>query len=144
MNVPANLLLFRPLRDKLGLRKVEFAATDGPGLSRDAFRLIHAIGVSLRQTCFMAETGVIACQGKNEIDFETVGRPILGTEVRIGDKDELLVRSDWLFSGDAPNVQKAAEVLADGWYHTGDKARINEKGHIIILKQNQAEKAERA
>ena len=137
-------LLFRTLKDKLGLSKVRVAATDGPGLSQDAFRLLHAIGIELSQTYANDEIGIVACQGENEIDFETVGRPILGTEVRIGDKDELLVRSDWLFSGDAPNVQKAAEVLADGWYHTGDKARINEKGHIIILKQNQAEKAERA
>jgi long-chain acyl-CoA synthetase len=139
-----NPLPFRTLKDKPGLSKVRVAATDGPGLSQDAFRLLHTIGIELRQTYANDEIGMIACQGENEINFETVGRPILGTEVRITDKDELLVRSDWIFSGDAANVQKAAEVLADGWYHTGDKARINEKGHIIILKQNQAEKAERA
>jgi long-chain acyl-CoA synthetase len=136
-------LLFRTLKDQLGLSKVRVALTD-TGLSQDAYRLVHAIGVELRQTYANDEIGIIACQGENEIEFATVGRPIVGMEVRIGDKDELLVRSDWLFSGDAANVQKAAEVLADGWYHTGDKARINEKGHIIILKQNQAEKAERA
>ena len=133
MNLPANLLLFGPLKDKLGLRKVRIAVTDA-GLYEEAFRLMHAIGIELRQTYTNAEIGMIACQGDNEIDFETVGRPILGIEVRIGDKDELLVRSDWIFSGDATNVKKAAEVLADGWYHTGDKAKITEKGQIAILK----------
>ena len=142
MNLPANVLLFRPLKDKLRLRKVRIAATDA-GLSQDAFRLIHAIGVELRQIYANDEIGMIACQGENDIDFATVGRPIAGMEVRITGKDELLVRSDWLFSGDASNVQKAAEVLADGWYHTGDKARITEKGHITILSPEQEEKAER-
>ena len=136
-------LLFRTLKDKLGLSKVRVAATDA-GLSPDAFRLLHAIEVELRQTYANAEIGMIACQGENDIDFETVGRPILGIEVRITDKDELLVRSDWLFSGDATNVQKGAEVLIDGWYHTGDKARITEKGQIAIMKPSEQEKAERA
>ena len=131
MNLPANLLFSRPLRDKLGLRKVKFAATDGPGLSQDAFRLIHAIGVSLRQTYFMAETGVIACQGENEIDFATVGRPTLNTEVRIADKDELLVRSNALFSGYDHGPAETAEVLVDGWFRTGDTARITEKGATL-------------
>ena len=142
-NIPANVLLFRPLKDKLGLRKVRFAATDGPGLSRDAFRLLHDVGVELRQTCFMAETGVIACQGENEIDFETVGRPISGTEVRIANNGELLVRSDTMFSGYDHNPAETAEVLVDGWFHTGDTARINEKGQLIVLKRKEEEKAER-
>ena len=141
MNLPANLLFSRPLRDKLGLRNVKFAATDGPGLSRDAFRLIHAVGVELRQTCFMAETGVIACQGENEIDFETVGRPILGTEVRIADKDELLVRSSALFSG---YDHDPTEVLVDGWFRTGETARITEKGHLAILNRKEEAKVARA
>jgi long-chain acyl-CoA synthetase len=136
MNLPANLLFSRPLRDKQGLRKVKFAATDGPSLSRDAFRLIHAIGVELRQTCFMAETGVIACQGENEIDFETVGRPILGTEVRIAEKDELLVRSSALFSGYDHGPAENAEVLVDGWFRTGGTARITEKGQLVVLNRN--------
>jgi long-chain acyl-CoA synthetase len=118
------------------LRKVKFAATDGPSLSRDAFRLIHAIGVELRQTCFMAETGVIACQGENEIDFETVGRPILGTEVRIAEKDELLVRSSALFSGYDHGPAENAEVLVDGWFRTGGTARITEKGQLVVLNRN--------
>ena len=130
-------LLSRPLKDKLGLSKVRVAATDGPGLSQDAFRLIHTIGVELRQIYANDEIGMIACRGENDIDFATVGRPIAGMEVRIGDKDELLVRSDWIFSGDARNVQKAAEVMSDGWYHTGDTARINEKGQLTVLKRNQ-------
>jgi long-chain acyl-CoA synthetase len=92
----------------------------------------------------MAETGVIACQGENEIDFETVGRPILGTEVRIAEKDELLVRSSALFSGYDHGPAEIAEVLVDGWFRTGDTARITEKGQLAILNRKEEAKAERA
>jgi long-chain acyl-CoA synthetase len=92
-------LLFSPLKDKLGLSKVRFAVTGSSVLSLDTFRLIHAIGIELRQTYASTEAGLISSHAKGEIHFESVGRPALDTEVRITDEGELLVRSDSMFSG---------------------------------------------
>jgi len=91
----------------------------------------------------MAETGVIACQGENEIDFETVGRPISGTEVRIANNGELLVRSSALFSGYNHIPAETAGVLVDGWFRTGDTARITGKAELIILNRKEEAKAYR-
>jgi long-chain acyl-CoA synthetase len=131
--IPSYYLLFRPLKDKLGLSNVRFAVTGGSVLSLDTFRLIHAIGVELRQNYASTEAGLISSHGKGEIDFESVGRPAVNTEVRITNGGELLVRSDSMFSGYHDNPKKTTEVLIDGWCHTGDAVNINEQGHLIFL-----------
>jgi long-chain acyl-CoA synthetase len=130
---PAYYLLFRPLKDKLGLSNVRFAVTGSSVLSLDTFRLIHAIGIELRQNYASTEAGLISSHGKGEIDFASVGRPALNTEVRVMNSGELYVRSNSMFSGYHHDPKKTAEVLIDGWLHTGDAVNINEQGHLIFL-----------
>jgi len=129
----AYLLLFRPLKDRLGLSKVRFAVTGSSVLSLDTFRLIHAIGVELRQCYASTEAGLISSHGKGEIKFESVGRPALGTSLRITKEGELLVNSDCMFTGYHKNPEKTAVTLIDGWCHTGDAVNINEQGHLIFM-----------
>jgi long-chain acyl-CoA synthetase len=129
----AYLLVFRPLKDKLGLSKVRFAVTGSSVLSLDTFRLIHAIGIELRQNYGSTEAGFISSHGKGEIAFESVGRPALSTEVRITDEGELLVRSDCMFRGYHKDPQKTAATLIDGWCHTGDAVNIDDRGHMIFM-----------
>jgi long-chain acyl-CoA synthetase len=126
-------LLFTPLKDKLGLSKVRFAVTGSSVLSLDTFRLIHAIGIELRQTYASTEAGLISSHSKGEIDFASVGRPALDTEVRISDAGELLVKSNSMFSGYYKDPEKTKVVLVDGWCHTGDAVNIDGKGHLIFL-----------
>jgi len=129
----AHVIVFRPLKDKLGLSKVRFAVTGSSVLSLDTFRLIHAIGIELRQNYGSTEAGFICSHGKGEIMFESVGRPALNTEVRITDEGELLVRSDCMFGGYHKDPQKTAATLIEGWCHTGDAVNINDKGHMIFM-----------
>jgi len=129
----AYLALFRPLKDRLGLSKVRFAVTGSSVLSLDTFRLIHAIGVELRQCYASTEAGLISSHGKGEIKFESVGRPALGTSLRITDEGELLVTSDCMFTGYHKDTEKTAVTLMDGWCHTGDAVNINDDGHLIFM-----------
>ncbi len=126
-------LLFRPLKDKLGLSEVRSAVTGSSVLSLDTFRLIHAIGIELRQNYASTEAGYISSHDREEIRFESIGRPAAGAEVRIADNGELLVRSESMFSGYHNDPAKTAAVLIDGWCHTGDAVNIDGKGHLIFL-----------
>jgi len=125
--------LFRALKDRLGLSNVKFAVTGSSVLSLDTFRLIHAIGIELRQNYGTTEAGFISSHGKGEIHFESIGRPTLGTEVRVTDEGELLVRSDCMFSEYHGDPEKTASVLIDGWCHTADAVHIDEGGHLIFM-----------
>ena len=129
----AYLLLFRALKDQLGLSRVRFAVTGSSVLSLDTFRLIHAIGIELRQNYGSTEAGLISSHGEGEIKFESVGRPALGTEVRITDEGELLVRNNSLFNGYHKDSQKTVETLVDGWCRTGDAVNIDEDGHLLFI-----------
>jgi long-chain acyl-CoA synthetase len=129
----AYLALFRPLKDRLGLSKVRFAVTGSSVLSLDTFRLIHAIGVELRQCYASTEAGLISSHSRGEIKFESVGRPALGTSLRITDEGELLVKSDCMFTGYHKNEEKTKETLINGWCHTGDAVNINDDGHLIFM-----------
>jgi long-chain acyl-CoA synthetase len=129
----AYLALFRPLKDRLGLSKVRFAVTGSSVLSLDTFRLIHAIGVELRQCYASTEAGLISSHGKGEIKFESVGRPALGTSLRITKDGELLVTSDCMFTGYHKDKEKTKITLKDGWCHTGDSVNLNEQGHVIFM-----------
>ena len=129
----AYLLLFRALKDQLGLSKVKFAVTGSSVLSLDTFRLIHAIGIELRQNYGSTEAGLISSHGKGEIKFESVGRPALGTEVRITDEGELLVRNSCLFNGYHKDSGKTTETLVDGWCHTADTVNVDGDGHLLFI-----------
>ncbi len=129
----ANAALLRPLKDKLGLSHARFGVTGSSVLSLDSFRFIHAIGLELRQSYASTEAGFISCHGKGEIDFQSVGRPAPGVEVRLTDEGELWVKSDCIFSGYHQDPEKTAAVLVNGWCRTGDAVHINEEGHLIFL-----------
>ena len=129
----ANLMLFHPLKDKLGLSRVRFAVTGSSVLSLDTFRFIHAIGVSLRQNYASTESGYISSHSEGDIRFESVGRPARGVEVRLMDSGELWVRSDCMFSGYYNNPEKTRQVLYNGWCRTGDAVNIDQHGHVLFL-----------
>ena len=129
----ANLFLFRPLKEKLGLSKVRFVVTGSSGLSLDTLRLIRAIGIEPRQVYASTEAGLIACHARGETDFGSAGRPAVNAEVRVSDGGELLVRSQSMFDGYLKDPERTAAVLIDGWYHTGDGVSINDTGHLVLL-----------
>jgi long-chain acyl-CoA synthetase len=129
----SDYLLFRPLKDKLGLSEVKYAVTGSSVLSLDTFRLIHAIGIELRQSYASTEAGFISSHTEGEVDFQSVGRPALGVEVRITGSGELLVRSDCTFKEYYKDPVKTKGVMINGWCHSGDAVNINDGGHLIFM-----------
>jgi long-chain acyl-CoA synthetase len=125
--------LFRPLKDRLGLSKIRFAVTGSSVLSLDTFKLLHALGIELRQVYASTEAGFISSHSNGEVKFETVGRPALGTEVRLTDEGELLIRSNCMFNGYLKNEKKTAETFVNGWCHTNDAVNIDDEGHLVFL-----------
>jgi long-chain acyl-CoA synthetase len=112
---------------------VRFAVTGSSVLSLDTFRLLHGLGIELRQVYASTEAGFISSHSNGEVKFETVGRPALGTEVRLTDEGELLVRSNCMFIGYLKNEKKTAETFVNGWCHTNDAVNIDDEGHLVFM-----------
>ena len=132
LNQLAYWLLFRPLKDKVGLNNLKAAITGSSALSLDTFKLIHGLGIPLRQAYAGTEGGFISGH-KEVIDFETIGPPVKGTEIKVTDRGEAAVRSDCIFSGYFKDPDKTKECLKDGWFYTGDALNITGDGHLVFL-----------
>jgi long-chain acyl-CoA synthetase len=62
-----------------------------------------------------------------------MGRPLPGVGLKISEEGEILWKGDGIFLGYYKDPQKTAEVLVDGWWHSGDAGYLDEDGHIIYL-----------
>ena len=129
-------LLFWPLLDKLVAGKImdklggklRIAICGGAPLSADVGKTFVGLGLNLLQGYGMTESSpVISVNLTENNDPLSVGPPLPDVEVRIGENDELLARSPGVMQGYWNNPEaSAAMVDADGWLHTGDKARLED------------------
>jgi long-chain acyl-CoA synthetase len=117
---------------KLGGR-LRMAVSGGAALSTPVARTFIGLGVPILQGYGLTETSpVISVNVLEDNDPGSVGIPLNGVEVRVGENEELLVKTPGMMLGYWNNHAATAEVIdADGWLHTGDQARI-ENGHIYI------------
>ena len=130
----AHWALLRALKDRLGFTNLRSASTGGAALGPDVFRFFHAMGVPLKQIYGQTEISGISCIHRDgDIQFHTVGKPIPGTEVQISAKGEILSKSAAVFPGYYKNEGATAEVLEDGWLHSGDAGYLTEDGHLVVI-----------
>jgi long-chain acyl-CoA synthetase len=125
--------LFRSLKKSLGLSKARICYSTGALLSPEAFRFFHALNIPLKNLYFSTEGGPLTGTGKNNICLETVGMVLEGVEVRISEQGELLYRQAGNFVEYYRDPQKTAEVLPEGWFHSGDSGFIREDGHLVFI-----------
>jgi long-chain acyl-CoA synthetase len=125
-------LVGKPVRDRFGGR-LRAAVTGGAALAPEVARPFLALGVPLLQGYGMTESApVIACNTPEDNDPASVGRPVGGVSVRIGDRDELLARGENVMKGYWQRPQDTALALdQDGWLHTGDQAQLK-NGRVYI------------
>ena len=105
----------------------------GAALSTPVAKVFMGLGLNLIQGYGMTESApVVAANRPERNDPTSVGLPLDGIEVRIGDNDELQVNSDGVMLGYWNNHKATREVMTrDGWLRTGDKARL-EDGFVYI------------
>ena len=127
-----NRLVAAKVTEKLGGR-LRLAVSGGAALSLPVAKTFIGLGVPILQGYGLTETSpVISVNVPDDNLPDSVGVPLKGVEVRIGEHDELLARSPGLMMGYWNNHVATREMIdAEGWLHTGDQARI-ENGHIYI------------
>ena len=125
-----DILVYSPLRDKLGLIKTKYPATGSAFLSPDFFKFFQAIGLNLIQCYGSTEAGFVSSHPQDDINIDSVGR--IGSKVRVqlSDDQEILVGGEGIFSGYYKDEEKTAEALKDGWFYTGDAGYVDDRGHI--------------
>lgn len=128
------LLVYGPVKDQLGLRRVETPYTAGESIGEETFLFFRALGLNMRQFYGQTENcALCAAQDPDTIKLHTVGKPFPGVDIRISDAGEILVRGDNVFDGYHERPDATAEALQDGWLHTGDAGHIEDDGQLVVL-----------
>jgi len=129
------VLVYGPVRDQLGLRRARWVYTGGAPLGPDTFRFFRAFGVNIKQVWGSTElAGLASLQPDGEADPDTVGRVTPGSDVRIAEDGEVLIRSAAVFKGyyKQPDVTRDT-MTDDGWLRSGDSGFVDRRGHLVIV-----------
>jgi long-chain acyl-CoA synthetase len=134
---PMDLVLDRLFRPKISAKfggRVKAMVCGGAPLNPDVGVFFHALGLTVLQGYGQTEAGpVISCnRPKAGVRMETVGPPLLNTELRIAEDGEILVRGENVMHGYWRNPAQTAKALQDGWLHTGDIGHVDESGRLVI------------
>ena len=126
-------LVFSKVRDVFGGR-VRFMISGSAPLNREIGEWFHAAGLLILEGYGLTETSAGAFLNRFEhYKLGTVGQVFDGTEVRISDDGEVLVKGPCVMDGYHNLPDKTAETLTDdGWLHTGDKGQLDDDGFLTI------------
>ncbi len=128
----ADRLLFQKVRMRFGGR-IRVAASGAAPLSKDLAEFYEAVGMPLIEGYGLTEGGVATLNPLDHPRPGSIGKPLCpSVEIRFAEDGEMLLRSPTLFSGYYKDAVTTAEVLRDGWLHTGDVAYADDQGFIFI------------
>lgn len=130
--------IFKPLLEKAGFENIDFFVAGGAAMPSHVSRFFFLLGIPIIQGYGLTETSpVLAAVDPEDIDFNSVGKPLQGVKIRIFNPDEtgigeIVARGDNIMKGYYKEPEKTAEVLKQGWFYTGDYGFIDKKGRVNI------------
>ena len=129
----ADRLVLKKIRTLLGGR-LRFLISGSAALSPDVATWFHAAGVTILEGYGLTETSAaVSIVRLDAPAFGVVGPPLAGTEVRVAEDGEVLVRGPGVMRGYHGNRKATAEVMdADGWFATGDVGELDAQGRLRI------------
>ncbi len=128
----ADRLVFQKIRAAFGGR-VRLMITGAAPTAPEILEFFWGAGLPIYEAYGMTEATVITHINRdNGVRLGTVGRVIPPAVCRIADDGEILVKSPWVFRGYHKNDEATAEMVEDGWLHTGDVGCIDDDGYLRI------------
>jgi long-chain acyl-CoA synthetase len=127
--------MFAGLRHNLGLDCAVAVTVGAAPTPLEVLEFFHAIGVPIGELWGLSETcGVATLNPPEGIKLGTVGPPVPGTEIKLADDGEVLVRSDSIMAGYRNMPEKTAETIdPEGWLATGDIGELDSDGYLKIV-----------
>lgn len=129
-------LLTKFVRDKVARRfggKLKAMVSGGAPLNYDIGTFFKALNVPLLQGYGQTESApIISCNVPKKNKIHTVGPKLVDVDLRIADDGEILVKGELVMQGYWNMPEATAEVIVDGWLHTGDIGELDDDGYLII------------
>ncbi len=128
------VMVFRSLRDKLGLRRVRTAISGAAPIAPQVLEFFWAMGVPIVEGYGQTEnTALCTYTPTDDVRIGKVGKALPSVEVKIADDGEILTRSPGVFLGYFKNEEATRETITDdGWLRTGDVGELDDAGFLKI------------
>jgi long-chain acyl-CoA synthetase len=121
--------IFPSIRKRLGPNLRALICGSAP-LARETQLFFMMLGIRVLQVYGLTETtGICTMDDPGHVDPGRVGPAIPGVEMKLGENSEILVRGRNIFSGYWNRAEQTAQVLRDGWFHTGDQGNVDTNGN---------------
>lgn len=128
----ADKLVFTKLKDRMG-GNIEFFMSGSAKLSAQVQAWYYSAGLLVVEGYGLTETSAVSFVNLPTTPrFGTVGTVLPGTQVQIAGDGEILLKGPGVMRGYHNDPEKTAEVLVDGWFHTGDIGRLDGDGYLTI------------
>jgi long-chain acyl-CoA synthetase len=125
----ANRLVFPAIRRKMIGRNLKALICGSAPLSVETQLYFMMLGIPVLQVYGLTETTAICTMDDpNRVEVGSVGPPIPGIEMKLGDNDEIVVRGPNVFSKYWNRPEQTADAMQEGWFHTGDQGEVSAAG----------------
>ena len=134
------VLAFLPVHEGFGGR-IRYLISGGSALPADVMKAFYGMGFNFFEGYGLTETAPVltVTSPKEKPIAGSVGRPLPGVEVKIADPDEVtgvgevIARGRNVMAGYWADADATADAVRDGWFHTGDLGRFDEKGNLYLV-----------
>jgi long-chain acyl-CoA synthetase len=132
----ADLLVFRRIRRAFGGR-TRFLPVAGASLADDVNLFFQAAGLNLKYGYGLSETcATVSCWLDGEMPIGTIGTPLDGLQVRLGEEGEILVKGPTVMRGYWNRPEETARAMTgDGFLRTGDAGALDGAGHLVFTER---------
>jgi len=131
----ADKLIYSKWRAAIG-GNFDIVVSGGSAIQQHIASFFSAIGMPVFEGYGLSETSpeiAVSQRGKHGRKFGTVGPPLPGVEVKLGDRDEIICRGHNVMIGYYKDPELTAEVIdKEGWFHTGDTGKFTPEGQLVI------------
>lgn len=128
----ADKLVLSKLRDVFG-GNIKFMPCGGAPLAADMVSFFHSFGLNIKCGYGLTETtATVSLFGYKHFEFNSAGKALKGTEIKIGENNEILVKGPGVMQGYYKKPEATAEVFENGWFKTGDAGELDEFGNLVI------------
>jgi long-chain acyl-CoA synthetase len=131
--------LLRPVAALTGLEQAHFLAVAGAPSSPEMLAELTAFGLPINEFYGSSETIIVTCSPPDRIRLGTVGTPLAGARLRLGEDGEILIAGPTITPGYYRDPERTTEALEpDGWFHTGDIGALDDDGYLRVVDRKKA------